>query len=80
LRIGVTGHRVPPKLPMQSEAPSRALLDHILATIVETARNPDSDFPGGAAANAESAFVMICGPAAERFPAKMRQPQMGSRV
>ena len=58
LRVGVTGHRVPPKLPMQSEAPLRALLDHILATIVETARNPDSDFPGGAAANAESAFVM----------------------
>jgi hypothetical protein len=59
LRIGVTGHRVPPKLPMQSEAPLRALLDHILATIVETARNPDSDFPGGAAANAESAFVIV---------------------
>ncbi len=59
LRVGVTGHRVPPKLPMQSEAPLRALLDRVLATVVETARKPDSDFPGGAAANSESAFVIV---------------------
>jgi hypothetical protein len=47
LRIGVSGHRVPPKLPAQAEPPLRSLLDRILATIVETARNVESDHPGG---------------------------------
>jgi hypothetical protein len=37
LRVGVSGHRVPPKLPEQSQAPLRALLDRIFTAIVETA-------------------------------------------
>jgi hypothetical protein len=38
LRIGVSGHRVPPKLPEDSEAPLRALIERMLAAIVDTAR------------------------------------------
>ena len=49
LRIGVSGHRVPPKLPEESEAPLRALIDRILAAIVDTARK----------ANTASAFVIV---------------------
>jgi hypothetical protein len=59
LRIGVSGHRAPPKLPAQSQAPLRALLDRILATIIETARNLNSDYPGGKSAPAESAFAIV---------------------
>ena len=59
LRVGVTGHRVPPKLPIQSEAPLRARLDRILATVIESARQSDSDFPGGASANSGSEFVIV---------------------
>jgi hypothetical protein len=44
LRIGVSGHRVPPKLPVEAEAPVRALLDRILATIVEAARESESRY------------------------------------
>jgi hypothetical protein len=42
LRIGVSGHRVPPKLPEESEAPLRALIDRILAAIVDTARKANT--------------------------------------
>jgi hypothetical protein len=49
LRIGVSGHRVPPKLPEESEAPLRALIDRILAAIVDTARK----------ANTASAFFIV---------------------
>jgi len=59
LRIGVSGHRVPPKLPAQAEPPLRALLERILATIVETARNVESDYPGGQFANSASEFVIV---------------------
>jgi hypothetical protein len=59
LRVGVTGHRVPPKLPIESEAPLRAIVDRILTAIVETARTPDNDFPFGAAASAGSEFVVV---------------------
>jgi hypothetical protein len=38
LRIGVSGHRVPPKLPEESEAPLRAHIDRILAAIAAAAR------------------------------------------
>jgi hypothetical protein len=41
LRIGVSGHRVPPKLPKESEAPLRALLDHMLAAMVDTLRKAE---------------------------------------
>ena len=49
LRIGVSGHRVPPKLPEESEAPLRAHIDRILAAIAATARK----------ANAASALVIV---------------------
>jgi hypothetical protein len=49
LRIGVSGHRVPPKLPEESEAPLRALIDRTLAAIVDTARK----------ANTASALVIV---------------------
>jgi hypothetical protein len=49
LRIGVTGHRVPPKLPEESEAPLRALIERMLAAIDDTARK----------ANPASAFVIV---------------------
>jgi hypothetical protein len=42
LRIGVSGHRVPPKLPEESEAPLRALVDRILAAIAATARKANT--------------------------------------
>ena len=44
LRIGVTGHRAPPKLPAQSEPPLRALLDRTLAAIIETARQIEGEY------------------------------------
>jgi hypothetical protein len=43
-RIGVSGHRVPPKLPKESEAPIRAVLDRILATAVETVREAEISY------------------------------------
>jgi hypothetical protein len=49
LRIGVSGHRVPPKLPEESEAPLRALVDRTLAAIAATARK----------ANTASALVIV---------------------
>jgi len=49
LRIGVSGHRVPPKLPEESEAPLRAHIDRILAAIAATARK----------ANAARALVIV---------------------
>ena len=42
LRIGVSGHRVPPKLPEESEAPLRALVDRTLAAIAGTARKANT--------------------------------------
>ena len=59
LRVGVTGHRAPPKLPAQSEAPMRAILDRILATIIETAQNPDNDPAGAQATGARAGFVVV---------------------
>ena len=44
LRIGVSGHRMPPKLPKESEAPIRALLDRVLARVVDTARKAENDY------------------------------------
>jgi hypothetical protein len=49
LRIGVSGHRVPPKLPEESEAPVRTLIDRILAAIADT----------GGTANTASALVIV---------------------
>ena len=54
LRVGVSGHRGPPKLPNESEKPLRAVLDRILAAIIETARSSESDFGAVPSANAKS--------------------------
>jgi len=50
LRIGVSGHRTAPKLPAGSEIPLRAVLDPILAAIVETARGAASEYAALASA------------------------------
>jgi hypothetical protein len=42
LRIGVSGHRVPPKLPEESEAPLRAHIDRILAAVAAAARKANT--------------------------------------
>jgi len=42
LRIGVSGHRVPPKLPEESEAPLRAHIDRILAAVATAARKANT--------------------------------------
>jgi hypothetical protein len=42
LHIGVSGHRVPPKLPEDSEAPLRVLIDRILAAIAAAARKANT--------------------------------------
>ncbi len=42
LRIGVSGHRVPPKLPASAVAPLRAHIDRILAAIAAAARKADA--------------------------------------
>lgn len=44
LRVGVTGHRVPPKLPKEAEAPIRALLDRILALVVDVAHKAEAEY------------------------------------
>jgi hypothetical protein len=59
LRIGVSGHRLPPKLPTEAEAPLRARLDRILATIIDAARSQEGEFPWSHADNARSEFVLV---------------------
>jgi hypothetical protein len=59
LRVGISGHRAPPKLPAQSEAPLRAMLDSILASIADTARSPDNDFARIRPVTSECEFVVI---------------------
>jgi hypothetical protein len=59
LRVGVTGHRVPPKLPTESEAPLRARVDRILTTIVETAHSPDNRFPWERSDTRPGKFVLV---------------------
>lgn len=36
MRVGVSGHRAPPKLPAQSEEPLRSTIDRLLSVIVDT--------------------------------------------
>jgi hypothetical protein len=59
LRVGVSGHRAPPKLPNESVRPLRAVVDRILAAVVESARSAENDFSGVRAANAKSEFVLV---------------------
>jgi uncharacterized protein len=44
LRIGVTGHRVPPKLPEQSETPLRTQIIRIFAAFAAAARNIENTY------------------------------------
>jgi uncharacterized protein len=44
LRIGVTGHRVPPKLPEASEAPLREQIDGIFRAFANAARNIENTY------------------------------------
>jgi len=54
-RVGVTGHRGPPKLPAESEAPVRAALDRILAVIVDEGRKAENAYMACAPARDASA-------------------------
>lgn len=44
LRIGVSGHRVPPKLPAEAQAPVRAAVDRVLAAAVAAASAVEHEF------------------------------------
>jgi hypothetical protein len=44
LRVGVTGHRVPPKLPEKSEAPLRDQIDRLFAAFIAALGNGTRDF------------------------------------
>jgi len=44
LRIGVTGHRVPPKLPETSEAPLRDRIDRLFAAFIAVLDEADRDY------------------------------------
>jgi hypothetical protein len=59
LRIGVSGHRVPPKLPEQSQAPLHQSIKRILTTVVDAARAADSYNVAAATAAAASEFVVV---------------------
>ena len=59
LRIGVSGHRVPPKLPEQSQAPLHQSIKRILATIVAAARATPGDNVDAPAAASASEFVVV---------------------
>jgi hypothetical protein len=43
-RVGVSGHRLPPKLPKEAEAPILAMLARILATAIETSQSVEKDY------------------------------------
>jgi hypothetical protein len=62
LRVGVSGHRVPPKLPADSVAPVRALLDRILTTMVDAGRKLERHRianAGGNAGDVAAEFVVV---------------------
>ena len=65
-RVGISGHRVPPKLPKESEAPLRAMLDRVLATVMVAVRETGQAYAAlsdpGASANATgpvTQFVIV---------------------
>jgi hypothetical protein len=70
LRVGVSGHRVPPKLPQESEAPLRAVLDRILAAIVETASKVAADGTARAGQSTELVVVSSLAEGADRIVAQ----------
>ena len=61
LRIGITGHRGPPKLPNESLASIRAALDRVLAVIVDEGRRSQAAYNAAIPAHeaATSEFVVI---------------------
>ncbi len=68
LRVGVSGHRVPPKLPAEAQAPVRATVDRVLAAAAVAAnavehefvmRWPRADQVAGSQAGAAAQFVVI---------------------
>ena len=62
LRVGITGHRGPPKLPAESAAPIRAALDRVLAVIVEEGRKAQTVYNACAPAQGDAAtaeFVVV---------------------
>jgi hypothetical protein len=69
LRVGVSGHRVPPKLPEQSKAPLRALLDRIFAAVVDTAGEVGSARAANTTAAAELVVVSSLAEGADRIVA-----------
>ena len=56
LRIGVTGHRIPPKLPEESEVPLHAQMDRIFTAFANGARTIESTYMAHMAAR-EAALV-----------------------
>ena len=56
LRIGVSGHRVPPKLPNELVLPLRAVVDSILAAMVGTTHACENDFQGIQSESARNTF------------------------
>ncbi len=55
VRVGVSGHRGPPKLPIEFEAPVRASIARILALVAEEGRKADSAYLACAPARAKAA-------------------------
>src|SRR5476651_2023109 len=47
LRVGVTGHRIGPKLPLETVAPIRQTIDRIVAAIAASARDVIAKSNGG---------------------------------
>jgi hypothetical protein len=80
LRVGVSGHRLPPKLPAESEPPLRARIERILAAIVTTARKAERQYaqcaPGSrtalsAAAASEFSIVSSLAEGSDRIVAEV---------
>lgn len=74
LRVGITGHRGPPKLPAESLAPVRAALDRVLKVIVEEGRKAQTIYeacaPAQEAASAEFVVISSLAEGADRLVAE----------
>ena len=74
LRIGITGHRGPPKLPDESVASIRAAIDHVLAAMVEEGRKAqiayDAATPTEQGATAEFVVISSLAEGADRLVAE----------
>ena len=72
LRIGVSGHRVPPKLPNESVLPLRPVVDSILAAIVGTTHACENDFEGIQSESARNTFKSEAEQSASRANSRYR--------